>query len=450
MIFAVLVAIWGVVSSQDMSACGDDMVAFCKRESNRYCFMSEETGKAACGNCLSGFVEWRARCISEDKVDILLFLEEYAPQYLEPLSNEQRAELLIKALKFIAQYQDQNPPLPFELGINAFSADTEEELRAHLGFDPVAASGATPPPGVNIRAAPTFQSSTLPEKVDWVEVGAVTSVKDQGRCGCCWAVSTAGVIEGAVAIQHEYLQSLSFQQFISCDDENYGCNGGSLVYALYYSITQTGVATADNYAFTDKDGTTTEQCDTSVSTAVAVQEASYVVDFYDELTFDERLLRMKEAVAKQPVAMVLKSGCQLFSNYRKGILTTDDGCECDDPMCADHAVLMVGYDDTSDPPSWKIKNSWSDGWGEDGYVRIAQTEKGNYGLFGILVHGVVPDLTQNLTASTVSVSEAQESEEETKLPWWAWLLILVAFAIILFGVFSCLSAFVCPRKKGES
>lgn len=355
----------GAVAAQDLTACGDDMQAFCERESNRYCFMAEGASKATCGNCLPGFVEWRARCVSEEKVDILLFLEEYAPKYLESLSNVDRAELLLKAISFIAQYQAQNPPGSFELGLNAFSADTQEEFQALLGFIPTSATD-TSSSDIQFKSVPMFNSASLPAKVDWVEQGMVTSVKDQGRCGCCWAVSAAGVIEGAIAIQNSFLESLSFQQFVSCDKRNFGCNGGSLVYALAYPIidSPSGIATSNNYQFTDADGTTTEQCDTSVPTAVQVTEGSYVVDFYDDFTFEERLARMKEAVAKQPVSMVLKSNCQLFSSYKRGILTTDDGCECNDPMCADHAVLMVGYDDTSSPPSWKIKNSWSTGWGE--------------------------------------------------------------------------------------
>jgi C1A family cysteine protease len=39
-----------------------------------------------------------------------------------------------------------------------------------------------------------------------------------------------------------------------------------------------------------------------------------------------------------------------------------------------HAVTLVGYG--NDPVTaldyWKIKNSWSTEWGEDGYVRIAR------------------------------------------------------------------------------
>lgn len=35
-----------------------------------------------------------------------------------------------------------------------------------------------------------------------------------------------------------------------------------------------------------------------------------------------------------------------------------------------HAVLVVGYDYTGDVPYYIVRNSWSDEWGDEGYVKL--------------------------------------------------------------------------------
>ena len=65
------------------------------------------------------------------------------------------------------------------------------------------------------------------------------------------------------------------------------------------------------------------------------------------------------AVSERPVSVAVDA--RFFQSYGGGIMS---GEECTKEL--NHAVLAVGYGDGF----WKIKNSWGNEWGEDGFLRL--------------------------------------------------------------------------------
>lgn len=79
-----------------------------------------------------------------------------------------------------------NSTSSFKKGINHFSAMTEEEKQATLGFSKTQSFFHESSPHMlhGTKALSTLlPASQLPKHVDWREKGVVSTIKDQGHCG---------------------------------------------------------------------------------------------------------------------------------------------------------------------------------------------------------------------------------------------------------------------------
>ena len=209
------------------------------------------------------------------------------------------------------------------------------------------------PAGKNGAGAPA-------DAVDWTTKNAVTPVKNQQRCGSCWAFSTTGSVEGAYAIASGTLTSLSEQDLVSCDHNgDQGCNGGLMDNAFKW-IESNGLCTEDDYPYTSGSGIT-GTCKTTCKPAVTI------TGFTDVPQQDETALQ--SALAQQPVSVAIEADKSAFQLYKSGVL---DSASCGTKL--DHGVLAVGYgtDSASGKDYWKVKNSWGATWGESGYIRMVR------------------------------------------------------------------------------
>ena len=73
-------------------------------------------------------------------------------------------------------------------------------------------------------------------------------------------------------------------------------------------------------------------------------------------------------------------------------------------------------------------------WGITGYFRIAQTEKGPYGLFGVLLHGIVPDSARNVTGQVYDDPSASSDMLGYRL--LPQLIVLFGSTIIQWFIFA--------------
>lgn len=242
----------------------------------------------------------------------------------------------------------------YTMAINEFADLSSEEFSAmYKGYNhrhrPYARSKNLHVPEPNL---------SLPSAVDWVEKGAVTPVKNQGQCGSCWSFSTTGSVEGAVQIATGKLISLSEQELVDCAGSagNQGCNGGLMDDAFEWIIKTGGLTTEENYPYKAEEGSCKKH----------VKPVSTITGYKDVEEGNEDDLM--SAVAKGPVSIAIEADKSGFQFYSGGVFSGECGKQLD------HGVLLVGYgeDEDSGAKFWKIKNSWGDSWGEDGYIRISR------------------------------------------------------------------------------
>ncbi|XP_075181485.1 cathepsin W-like [Anomaloglossus baeobatrachus] len=232
-------------------------------------------------------------------------------------------------------------------GVTKFSDLTDEEFtRNTLPYGDAF-------PSNNVKQL-KVEATPVDDSCDWRKAGVISKAKDQGtKCYSCWAFAAVGNIEAQWGILG-YPVNLSVQQVLDCGPCEAGCKGGYTWDAYITVMKLQGLVNETDYKYEG----VTQKC------------RSFSRDYTKTFIYDFIMLPKNE----QEMANYVKNNGTIavainiapLKNYKEGVI---DQKSCG-PV-ADHAVLLVGYNQKDNPPHWILKNSWGEKWGENGFFKLS-------------------------------------------------------------------------------
>jgi C1A family cysteine protease len=197
---------------------------------------------------------------------------------------------------------------------------------------------------------------SLPAVLDWRNNGGdwISSVKDQGSCGSCWAFATTALLEAMVKISRRMSEDidLSEQMLLSCSQAGDCVLGGYADQAAEY-IRRTGIPNESCYPYLASD-TPCNPCAGWAARVVRIASWNEVASSNDAI---------EAALQDAPVASWMAVYSDLY-HYRSGVYQPTSGASYE----GGHFVVIVGYNRAGN--YWICKNSWGTAWGEEGFFRI--------------------------------------------------------------------------------
>merc|ERR1712212_899894 len=198
--------------------------------------------------------------------------------------------------------------------------------------------------------------------------GWVTVAKSQGNCGSCAAFAATGLHETCMAKAGAPTRSLdlSEQYLVDCGydgDSMNGCKGAWPSAYTKWFANNGGVSPHEGaYPYLGKYPNL--NCRKAKCVSKWNAGAKVVKSIYDWRCNENKLKQL--VYQKGAVLVGLYASDDAFSAYDgRGVF---DKCTRGQQM--NHAVLVVGYGTENGRDYWLVKNSWGNGWGANGFIKI--------------------------------------------------------------------------------
>lgn len=211
------------------------------------------------------------------------------------------------------------------------------------------------------------------DEFDWRNEGILTTPKDQGNYGTCWAFATVGIVESVIKKELKIEVDLSEQHLVNSIPHIGPSNG--LDFAKKFGILEEKKLPYEG----ERDASFGEEVDGDYK----VLYSEFIV--VKELEKEERIETIKSYIKEYGPILTHIDLTRDFTNYSGGIFEYDGRSQ----NLGGHIIIITGW--KNDPSVknggyWICKNSSGINWGEGGYFRIAYDEL-NIALYYIGVVG---------------------------------------------------------------
>lgn len=236
-----------------------------------------------------------------------------------------------------------------------------------------------------------IQTADLPAQWDWRTSSKVTSVKDQGSCGACYAFAALANIESKMLIDGESTYDFSENNVKECNWYESSCSGGNYFIVANY-LSKNGTALEADDPYQDSDGL----CDSGAPFQKTLLDFCHITGNVIPSNADlKNYLYNNGPLYTTMYAGDGDSWYTEMSTYDGSYTLYYLGTET-----PNHAVTIIGWDDdlvhSGGTGGWIVKNSWGSDWGgtcgygsEKGYFTIA------YGSASIGMYSGFMDSWQN-------------------------------------------------------
>lgn len=262
--------------------------------------------------------------------------------------------------KFVNHLKKIAPFEVYEPEENRFRDWTREEIKKIL---PKSRRPFTPP-----RKVEYHEENPDVEEFDFRQEypECVLGVRNEEACGASYAISTADALGNRFCMHSEgrMTTKLSAQDIVSCDTDDYGCDGGEMLNVWAY-VTAVGIVSDTCFPFKSEHGEV-KPCITECEDGTEWKKYKAA-----DYLFAHNIQQMKDFLVERGPLMSYFTVYEDFMNYKGGIYEHVSGEEQ-----GGRYVSIIGFGNEGLVHFWICQNSWGPEWGESGYFRIKFGECG--------------------------------------------------------------------------